>query len=95
MKKEENNDVKENGHRTGHLRLMIICCGLPLLALIVVSAVGLDASSIEILLLIACPALMITMMSMMNRKHGQREQNSCCQSLADDKRLERNVDSKN
>jgi len=79
LKNKANNESKPS--HSGHLKMMIVCCGLPLLGLLILATVGIEVPSIKVLLLIACPVLMIAMMSMMRKKHDIPEHQSCCQTL--------------
>ena len=70
----KNDQDKPKKHN--HLMMMLICCGLPIVAVAAITAFGFSFNNIENLLFLACPIGMGIMMYMMN-KSGQKK--SCCQ----------------
>lgn len=79
----ENEETKasnspEHSH-TSHLKMMAICCGIPVIGLLLIAGLGINSPSFETLLFIACPVLMFGMMYNMRKKSGSHEK-SCCQS---------------
>ena len=78
--------------RGSHLKMMIVCCGLPLLVLFAITILGIDIPSVEILILIACPILMVTMMSRMNKSSSNAEQQSCCQTPSSSENVQSTID---
>jgi len=69
----KNNPDKPKMHN--HLKMMFICCGLPIVALIAISAFGLSFKNMDNLLLFACPIGMGVMMYIMNKSNKAK---SCC-----------------
>ncbi len=63
-----------------HMKMMAICCGLPLLGFMIIGVLGIRAPSLETLLFLICPIGMVAMMFMMHRKNEHTEGSSCCES---------------
>jgi hypothetical protein len=84
MKKENSNtgDNKKQGHsHAKHMKMMAICCGLPILGFLAIGILGISMPSLETLILLICPIGMIGMMYMMHRDNqGKEGGHSCCQS---------------
>jgi len=83
--KTENSNIDKNkktGHsHSKHMKMMAICCGLPVIGFLAIALLGISMPSLETLLLVICPVGMIGMMYMMNRDNSEKEgQSSCCQS---------------
>ena len=81
-KNTNTSDNKKQGHsHAGHMKMMAICCGLPILGFLAIGILGISMPSLETLLLLICPIGMIGMMYMMNRdSQGKEKGHSCCQS---------------
>jgi hypothetical protein len=60
-----------------HMKMMAICCGLPLVGFLLIGILGIKAPSLETLLYLVCPIGMGYMMLTMNRNEHQ-EGESCC-----------------
>lgn len=64
----DNHEAHEAEHNhKGHMKHMIICCGLPIVLLLLLPLFGYKGSLL-ILLPLICPIMMIAMMPMMMRK---------------------------
>ncbi len=75
-------EIKTKHSHSRHMKMMVICCGVPLLGFIAIGVFSISPS-LETLLLVICPVGMGAMMWMM--LHEQRSDNSeqsCCQSDA-------------
>lgn len=59
----------KNGSHKGHMLHMILCCGLPLLILLVLPLFGYSGILQRIVPFI-CPVMMLLMIPMMMRGHG-------------------------
>jgi hypothetical protein len=67
----ENNSNKESGNHShkGHMRMMAICCGVPIIGFLAIAVLGISMPSLETALLLICPIGMIAMMYFMRRDH--------------------------
>ena len=65
----ENNSNKESSNHShkGHMWMMAICCGLPIIGFLAIAVLGISMPSLETLLLLICPIGMIGMMYLMRR----------------------------
>ena len=54
------------GHK-GHMWMMAVCCGLPIVGLLAIGVIGISLPSLETFLLLLCPVGMIVMMYLMHR----------------------------
>ncbi len=71
---------KESTHsHSSHLKMMAICCGVPIIGFLIIGGLGINAPSLETILLLVCPIGMVAMMYMMRNKSGSQG-HSCCQS---------------
>lgn len=72
-------DKKEpgpHGHK-GHLWMMAICCGLPIVGFLAIAGLGVSLPSLETLFLLLCPIGMAGMMYFMHRDgcaHGRQDE---------------------
>ena len=74
---EKNN---KNDH-SGHMKMMAICCGVPIVGLLLISYFGISSALLETLLILICPIGMVAMMVMMRKKehgHSHDQNHSCC-----------------
>lgn len=78
MHDHKDTKVPKHGHK-GHLLHMALCCGLPLLILLVLPLIGYKGILLSIAPLI-CPIMMLVMMPMMMRGHGNSRHNNSDQA---------------
>lgn len=78
--KDENNSQQGKKHRghLSHILLMILCCGAPIILLLLIPVISNYVSSDTRILLITilpflCPILMLFMMPMMMKGMGERK----------------------
>ena len=65
------------GHsHAGHMKMMILCLGLPVLGLVILYMLNISIPSLELILLLLCPILMGSMMWMMMREDSNNEKSS-------------------
>ena len=78
---DTSNNTKQTNSHTKHMKMMVVCCGLPIVGFLAIAILGISIPSLETILLLVCPIGMIGMMYFMHRdnKNGQKD-NSCCQS---------------
>ena len=70
---------KQNHSHGKHMWMMLICCGLPIVGLLTIAAIGINVPSLETFLLLVCPVGMVGMMYMMHRdNHANGKDHSCC-----------------
>ena len=75
---------KSNGHgHKNHMRLMAICCGLPVIGLIAIATFGIISPTLETLIFLICPIGMIGMMYMMHRNESHSKGGHACCSSTD------------
>jgi hypothetical protein len=68
---EKNSDKKSSNHsHKGHMWMMAICCGVPIIGFLAIAALGISMPSLETALLIICPVGMIAMMYFMHRDNS-------------------------
>ena len=65
----ENNSNKESSNHShkGHMWMMAICCGLPIIGFLAIAVIGISMPSLETALLLICPIGMVAMMYFMHR----------------------------
>ena len=82
MEKQIENAKEKGDMKKGfnHMRMMAICCGLPIIGFMVIGALGITSASLETLLFWICPIGMGAMMFMMHRKNEHTDKSSCCES---------------
>ncbi len=61
-----------HGHK-GHLWMMAICCGLPIVGFVAIAGLGVSLPSLETLFLLLCPIGMAGMMYFMHRDGCARD----------------------
>lgn len=82
-KENINNNQKQTGHKHGpmkHMLMMALCCGLPLLLLLIIPFLGILGSGFKLTLLsiipFLCPIMMLFMIPMMMK--SSKDGKSCC-----------------
>ena len=67
----DNNSNKESNNHShkGHMWMMAICCGLPIIGFLAIAVLGISMPSLETALFLICPIGMIAMMYFMYRDH--------------------------
>jgi hypothetical protein len=76
MRNEKSNKNENTASHKGHMWMMAVCCGLPVIGFIAIAVLGVSMPSLETALLLICPIGMIGMMYMMRR-------DSCTESKND------------
>jgi hypothetical protein len=76
MRNESSNKKETTTSHKGHMWMMAVCCGLPIIGFIAIAVLGVSMPSLETALLFICPIGMIGMMYMMRR-------DSCTESKND------------
>jgi hypothetical protein len=74
-------------NHSGHMKMMAICCGVPIVGLLLISYFGIVNTSLETILLLICPIGMVAMMVMMRKKRGNHshdQNDSSCHTSLDD-----------
>jgi hypothetical protein len=61
---------EKHGH-SGHLKIMVFCCGVPIVGLLLISYFGISNALLETLLILICPIGMVAMMVMMRKKEPE------------------------
>ncbi|NCF38049.1 MAG: hypothetical protein GWP56_17000 [Gammaproteobacteria bacterium] len=64
--KSDKNKINHHGHK-GHMWMMAICCGLPIIGFLAIAVLGISLPSLETVFLLLCPIGMIGMMYFMHR----------------------------
>jgi hypothetical protein len=67
MRNENSNKNENTASHKGHMWMMAVCCGLPIIGFIAIAVLGISMPSLETALLLICPIGMIGMMYMMRR----------------------------
>ena len=67
MRNESSNKKETTASHKGHMWMMAVCCGLPIIGFIAIAVLGVSMPSLETALLLICPVGMIGMMYMMRR----------------------------
>ncbi len=79
----KNTDIKNSGGMKkglNHIWLMAVCCGLPIIGLMLIGVFGISSSSLETLLFLVCPIGMGIMMLKMHSSHEHAKGSPCCDS---------------
>jgi hypothetical protein len=58
----------EKHDHSGHMKMMVICCGVLIVGLFLISYFGISNASLETLLVLICPIGMVAMIVMMRKK---------------------------
>lgn len=69
IEKEHNNLARHDQRHNKHGILMLICCLVPVIAIVFLSANGLDQTELLFLAIMLCPLLHIIMMVKMRNNH--------------------------
>ena len=69
MSEDDSNKQSSNHSHKGHMKMMAICCGLPIIGFLAIAVLGISMPSLETALLLICPIGMIAMMYFMRRDH--------------------------
>ena len=64
--KSDKNKINHHGHK-GHMWMMAICCGLPIIGFLAIAVLGISLPSLETALFLLCPIGLIAMMFFMHR----------------------------
>jgi hypothetical protein len=67
MQNEKRIKNENTASHKGHMWMMAVCCGLPIIGFITIAVIGISMPSLETALLLICPIGMIGMMYMMRR----------------------------
>jgi hypothetical protein len=81
MNCHKNNNQNKKHNPLKHLWMMALCCGLPMILLLVVPLLGIKSAGLNTLLAgiapFICPIMMLFMIPMMFKSH---KQGGCCKS---------------
>jgi hypothetical protein len=72
MRNENSNKNESTASHKGHMWMMVVCCGLPIIGFIAIAVLGVSMPSLETALLLICP---IGMMYMMRRDSCPEREN--------------------
>jgi hypothetical protein len=72
MRNENSNKNENTASHKGHMWMMAVCCGLPIIGFIAIAVLGISMPSLETALLLICP---IGMMYMMRRDSCTEREN--------------------
>ena len=79
QKKRDTNETKSKNHsHSGHMRMMAICCGVPIIGFLALAILGVSLPSLETVFLLICPIGMIGMMYMMHRDSSAKATDLSC-----------------
>ena len=59
---DQSDSHDHQGHSKKHMILMMLCCVLPVVAIVAVGAIFPQASYLNLLFLLVCPLMMVAMM---------------------------------
>lgn len=75
--KKDNQDNRPHKGHMSHIWMMVLCCGAPLLVLLLISLIGVSFPEIRAVLVLIlpfiCPVLMVGMIPMMFIKNKHKE----------------------
>ena len=94
MKQNDNDSSNKQPEQKGHshmkhMWMMAACCGLPIVGLLAIGAIGISSPSLETLITLICPIGMgIMMYSMMRDKQGEDKGHACCKSAEEESKAQ-------
>ena len=83
MNQKDSNEQEIKRSHKGHMWMMSICCGLPIIGFLAIAGLGISMPSLETVLLLICPIGMIGMMYLMHRDHCARKKQEAEQTSDD------------
>jgi glucan phosphoethanolaminetransferase (alkaline phosphatase superfamily) len=84
MRNEISNKNETTTSHKGHMWMMAVCCGLPIIGFLAIAALGVSLPSLETALLLICPIGMIGMMFMMNKNSSTKSKTKAYRKLNKD-----------
>ena len=78
-KKQATDGSKTHSHG-GHMWMMAVCFGVPVIGLLTIAILGINLPSLETILLLICPIGMIGMMYFMHRNDSGKDAGHSCAS---------------
>ena len=92
MKRQDESSTGKKHSHNGHMWMMAICCGVPIVGLLTILWLGISMPSLETALYLICPIGMVAMMYMMHRRSdsdGREDQKAETRVASADEREER------